>query len=106
MGRLFSGRLFSGRLFSGRLFSAIAIAVFAATMAVVPAGAKDKPKSAGSMQAVAAECFRQNGYSYDPAKKTWNTVSSDEGMIRKNDALRECISRGTGISRGSVPITQ
>ena len=83
-----------------RLLSALAITIFAA---VVPAGAKDKP-AAKSAQAVAAECFKQNGYSYDPAKKTWNIISSDEGLVGKNDALRDCISRGTGIPRTAVPI--
>src|SRR5258706_14004984 len=89
-----------------RCFSVIAITVFAALVAAVPAGAKDKPKSAASAHAIATECFKQSGYSYDPVKKTWGMVSSDEGMIRTTGAGRACISRATGIPQGDVPITQ
>ena len=53
-----------------------------------------------------AECFKEAGYSYDPATKMWGMVSSPDGMIRKNDLVRECVSRRTGIPPADVPIIQ
>ena len=89
-----------------RSFSALAIACFAIVATSVPASAKEKPNNAAAVHAVLVECLKQSGYSFDPATKKWTIVTSDEGSVQKNDAVRACVARGTGMSRTAVPIRQ
>jgi hypothetical protein len=89
-----------------QLFIGFVVGVGAGCCALTPASAQQKPKSGPAAQAIATECFKQAGYSYDPASKKWVIFTSEDSALAKGDLIRECIARGTGIPRTSVPITQ
>src|SRR6266508_3790955 len=88
-----------------RFFSALAITLFAATLAAASAHAKEKAKNAVAANAVAVECFKQFGFSYDATTKKWTLFTADDS-IGKMDAVKACISRGTGIPVTQIPLRE
>jgi len=69
------------------------------------AHAKEKAKNAVAANAVAVECFKQFGFSYDATTKKWTLFTADDS-IGKMDAVKACISRGTGIPVTQIPLRE
>ena len=64
------------------------------------------PKPAASNSAL-VECYKQAGASYNPDTKRWTMYSGHENeLIFREDALRRCVARATGVSPGSIPIRE
>jgi hypothetical protein len=81
---------------------AFSVAAVVATASVALAA----PKPATSNSAL-VECYKQAGASYNPDTKRWMMYSGHENeMIFRQDALRRCVARATGVSPGSITISE
>jgi predicted outer membrane protein len=93
-----------------RSLSVCAIALLAVSLA--PVGVEAEPQSKAKTTKPAAsnsaliECYKQAGMTYNPATKSWTMYSEEMVGIVKQDSLRQCMARATGVSRGSIRISE
>jgi hypothetical protein len=86
---------------------AIAIALFAFSAAAAPSYAQKQTRPTSQASSIQAECFKRHGAAYDAATKKWVLwMWHESDRVNKLDAVRDCISRGTGIPRGAIAIPE
>ena len=93
-----------------RSLSVCAIALLVVSLAA--GGVEAEPKSSakttkpGASNPALVECYKQAGMTYNPATKRWTMYSEEMVGIVRQDSLRQCMARATGVSRGSIRIRE
>jgi len=85
----------------------IIIALLLVSLAAVPTDAQKQTTRARQEGSIRVECFKRYGAAYDATTKKWVLhIWSESDLISKLDAVRDCISRGTGIPRDQITIPE
>jgi hypothetical protein len=87
---------------------AIALLVVSLAAGVVEAEPKSSAKTTkpGASNPAVIECYKHAGMTYNPATKRWTMYSEEMVGVFRQDSLRQCMARATGVSRGSIRIRE